>query len=477
MSSIKSIPGLILGSQVPVVVVICVSIAFLNVGGCGRQETQSESEPLKTAPTPSDRQASDSAAMPQPLESEPEVKLTVETPAVDPVALRDAAMLALQDGDDDTAYQLVRQAVRMTPDDPQLIFVNALVLGKRNRFPEAIQMLDDLAENVPETRLPALGQTADWMVQFGQYTDAETRYRQLLDIAPNAALVRRQLATLLVRQGRRIDAIPHLRYLCELGDIQESELRTLLSVAAPIFVVEPDRSFDPIGPLGRARDEVAGGNWQSARESLEDLDPISPEEFALLGRIYVESNDFDALAKRIDRLPESANQYPDAWFARGALAAHQGNHSDAVKSFAEALRLDQTDEKTYLRISQSLDKLKLSDENKAAAQRAELINKTHRLGSEMAAMEQPNDQSLSSLVQLLRELRRPHEAIAWRGIQLAYAQQRKTLSQSEVEQALAEIATERSKLRDQTSDQRSEAFVLCGIDVDALPENPIPNAP
>ncbi|MEM0925177.1 MAG: tetratricopeptide repeat protein, partial [Planctomycetota bacterium] len=70
-------------------------------------------------------------------------------------------MAALQSGDADRAYELSRSALHQAPDDPQTRFTYGLVLGSRQRFPEAIRMLDAVAEVMPQAKLPALGQTAE----------------------------------------------------------------------------------------------------------------------------------------------------------------------------------------------------------------------------------------------------------------------------------------------------------------------------
>ena len=45
----------------------------------------------------------------------------------------------------------------------------ALLLADRHRYPEAIRMLDELAKTNAEIRLPAMGQTADWLIKSGDW--------------------------------------------------------------------------------------------------------------------------------------------------------------------------------------------------------------------------------------------------------------------------------------------------------------------
>ena len=59
-------------------------------------------------------------------------------------------------------------------------------------------------------------------------------------------------------------------------------------------------------------------------------------------------------------------------------------------------------------------------------------------------------------------------ALAWRGVQIAYAQANSSTSNAELQQAIDDISRERSETLRAGRDQASRSFLLCGIDVDAL---------
>ena len=146
--------------------------------GCSSDNEQA------SAPKPNPKAAAtDSAAQP-PTEatlepatepSEAATESTADVPS-DPVVLRDLAIESLDSGELDIAFDLARRAKRADPENPETIFLHARVLAARNRFAEAIQILDDLAEDVPDARLPVLGQTAEWLVIQGDWGEAESRY-------------------------------------------------------------------------------------------------------------------------------------------------------------------------------------------------------------------------------------------------------------------------------------------------------------
>ncbi|QEF97494.1 tetratricopeptide repeat protein [Stieleria maiorica] len=375
-------------------------------------------------------------------------------------------MSALQSGQDEVAYQLARQAYRIAPDDPQVVFLMAMVFGDRKRFPEAIQMLDELAVTTPEVRLPVLGQTAEWMVRFGQFDQAEQRYRELLQQVPDAALVHRNLSQLLLRQGRRSEAAEYLSVLCSIGDIMEDELRALLRISHPLAGDVTDEVFDPIGTLGQARVDVARGDLAAARTRLEAVRERSEEEDALLGRIYVQLEDHAALQTWRSEQTGSSDRYADAWLAKGAAAAEQGDHVTAVRCFAECVLRDPTDAPAYRMMSRSLRET--GAESEATAHRADLIEQTVAIGARMAAQETRDDAAFSKLIELLDQLHRPLESLAWRGIQLAYSVETSARSESQPQQLLNEVATERAKLLRSNRAQASRRFVLCGVDLDAF---------
>ena len=156
-------------------------------------------------------------------------------------------------------------------------------------------MLDDMAEAVPEARLPALGQTADWSVFQGQWQQAEKRYRALLDQVDDASMVHRKLSQLLIRQGRRLEAAAYLRELCRAGDIEEAELRSLLMIVQPFSGEAATDELEPIGDLGHARYEISQGNWDAALDVLNRSTSKGPAETALRGRILAHPQDFESL--------------------------------------------------------------------------------------------------------------------------------------------------------------------------------------
>ncbi len=458
----KRIPVLIRRYRPIINAVGLVGTSLIALSGCGdpgEPAPHPSAEPQTTTQQPvvTSQQQDEGAIVQQ--ESEP-------LPA-DPARLREASLAALESGDEDAAFRYARQAISLAPDDSQIIYLMALLLGERNRFPEAIRMLDQLAEAVPSTRIAALGQTADWMVVAGQWTEAENRYRTIMKEIPGAVLVHRKLARLLIRQGRRSEAAEHLRQLCRAGDIEEIELRSLLTTSWPFAGDALKEIFEPIGALGTARHEISQGNWSTATDELRRAKSNQPETSALLGRCYAQQQDYPALGQWAETAPESGRATADYWVAMGVFSAHQGDPKQAVNCLAKAVLRDPTDKQAYRLMSQLLKKLGAAQQAATAEERAEWIEQTQLLGKEMAESNVRDGMKMSKLIDLLQQLHRPLEALAWKTVLVGYGKANSRLSESDAQKLLDEIAGDRAAQMKSNETGPSRQFILCGVEIDS----------
>lgn len=452
-----------------------VFVVVFVIAGCNSESSQTTPAPSTTAKTGSQQNAASSksteaAQRPNPATKTPLPKSQAkkeEAREINVFALQDDAAIALQADDHDKAYQLARQAMRIAPSDPTSVFLMARVLGRRNRFPEAIQMLDKLALTTPDARLPVLGQTAQWMVQFGMWKDAEQRFRLLLQEAPEATLVHRKLAELLVRQGRSSEAMVHLQTLCKLGDIEEIELRHLLAGGRLLHGDAMLDELSPIGYRGRATFSISQGDWEQAKTELEETESLTSDELAILGRIYIQLDEEESLSDWNEKVSASETSDPKLHFPKAAILAGQADHLASIRLLCEAVLFDQTDSEAYLSLSDSLLAINRPNESKEASKRFELISKTKRLGREMSLTEDRDDDKFASLIESLDKLQRPWESLHWCGVRLAYAKANKSLTNNELERLATEIKERSTKLQNTAWIQDRE-FVTCGIDLDSL---------
>lgn len=397
------------------------------------------------------------------LETSPDVVSTVLVePERESWQMRDAVAERLEAGDIVAAGREIRAAVRVSPDDPENIFLMAIVLGEERRYHEAVRMLDRLSQKVAETRLPALGQTADWLVKQGEWSQAEERYRIVLNEVPDAVMALRQLSQLLIRQGRRLDAAEYLLELCRLGNVEEVELSTLLRRAEPFSSDAVLEQYEPIHLLGHARMMIGKQDVEGALQILSSESSLDAACSALLGRIYAEQRDADRLHEWVAKQSEDSFDCCDGWFALGIDHANQGDHELAVQQLCKVVVQDSTDKQAYLALGVSLQALGAASESKRAYERAQWIARTLEIGDLMAGTSERDPILVMELIQLLDKLHRPFEALAWQAVLLAYGQP--VLSENQRQSRVAEINQQRLRWLQAEEPPASEDFLVCGVD-------------
>ena len=389
------------------------------------------------------------------------------------MSLREQSLEAMDRGEEDLAFDLVRKAKRLAPQDPQVVFLMALLLADRHRYPEAIRMLDELAKANQEIRLPAMGQTAEWLIKSGKWEEGESRYLLLLKKAPNASLVHRGLAELYLRQGRGVEATAFLRNLCRLGDVKEYELRHLLMARNPFPGDATPENFDPIGRLGLAKAQAAYADWGSVATSLTLDDQSTPEEVGLKGRCAVEQKRWGDLAKwfgdftsRDSNTSDSTqlkNIVPDSCYALGVYCEREEKYQEAADYLSRVVLKDPTDIPAYQGLMRVTEKLGFSGIAAQLKQRVKRIERTQQLGQKMASSQERSYEEMSELIQLLMDLQRPLEALAWRGVRLAYGRQHGTLTPQQSQELLQSIIRDRELLLQKVDEDAYSDFVVCGL--------------
>ena len=377
--------------------------------------------------------------------------------------LREQALRAFGQGDADLAFELVRKARRLAPEDPEVTFFYAMVLADRHRFEEACKILDQLAEREPSTRLPALGQTAQWMVESAHYDEAESRFRVILDEAPDAPILHHQLGMLLFQLGKRTEAAEHFRFLSRLGELNQEELRALLTVSQPFPLDEESGRMLPLSELARARQRLASGDLEGALEIVESIEEKASAGATLKARLLAEQQSWDSLESLLLET-EIGIFDADGWYASGLLAAHQNKDAKATEDFCRALLIDPTDPKVYASLSRSLSRIGKEAEAKEASERAATLEKVRELGAAMTRGEVGDRARIAQLVPLLVQLNRPLEALGWQGIDLIYGADAGQIEEQKAQQAFAALGQHRQQLLSTGQFQVPIRFILGGLE-------------
>jgi len=376
--------------------------------------------------------------------------------------IQESVIDSLDAGDLDRAWESIRLASRIDSDNFDTRYLRARVLAERNRFAEAVKQLDQLASEDPNIVLPVLGQTAEWLTYDGRWEAAEDRFRQLIDLAPQIGMAHRKLAELLIRQGKRIEACKYFAALCEVGNIEEVELRQLLRISSAFSGTESADEQTPIGPLGLAHFQYAEGNLQDTLMILQNQKTTSPEINALVGRLHAINRDEEQLAAWAKRNTQQNNSFSGFWFAQGVHAQNSENHALAIDCFCRAVLIDPTDADAYQRLSESLMADQQIESAKIAATRATQLTETHAIGQEFTSNQAREPAQIAKLCELLQQLQRPYESLAWQAVGLIYNQQALGLSNQEITSQLQVINQKRTELIKTGEKWPAESFILCG---------------
>ncbi len=475
---------------------LLISISAAAWTGCNRSGSPLEAEAGDASPSPPPNEPAPNEPAPnEPAPNKPEsntsdtsnaapnvevesfesknAKPSIQTLS-DPALLVERSIEWLESGDAVSAMAAARKAHSLAPEDPDVRFTLARCLAARQRFHEAVHVLDRLAADHPETSLPAMGQSAEWLVEMGQGDEAQRRYealRQQLD-AGSQSMVDRQLAMLFVRQGQRRKAAEVIRTLCRAGDVNLSELLLLLQVSYPLGEgLALSTTQEPLNNLGSAMSALGKRDWTAALEAV-DRNNAAPEAIALRGRLIalqIGTASSKELEDWVSNDYPSVAELPDA---KLAWAGHQlaiGQPKQAARACASVILADPTDHEAYQLFAQSLSALGRPDESERVAERARLIAQTQQIGKQVAAGEARAEQ-IATLSEILEQLGRPLEAIAWRAISASYQQAGGQLNREQALALFEELSQRRREWLDSGKTDASPETVLCGVDLSSLNE-------
>jgi len=346
------------------------------------------------------------------------------------------------------------------PDDSESLFWMARIKSEQGQLSEAVQLLDAIPMSDVAASNAALGQAAQWLEEMEQWGEAVQRYQKLLQRVPDAPIVLRPLARILNRQGRRTEASRLVTELCRQGNIEEEELRSLLTWSHAFASDDPEDPFAAIGELGKARMLFSLAEYQKVVDLLRPLASDSNAAvYSLYGRALALLQDVEAMTLwQGNPVPGCVDQ-ADYWYARGLDALLKGDAGGGVVDFSEAIVRDPTDHTAYVRYGEALARTGMLEASRLASQRAELLRKTNEMGVDFARGHR-DAQRFASLAELLDQLDRPYEALAWRAISLAY--DRESIEPRMFAQLQNDLQKRREQI-EQAGVEPSEPRLLCGL--------------
>lgn len=447
-------------------------LAMPTLSGCGSDR--------RASPDPPPREDSQVASIPiESIESESPTEppsgdqanstQTSEQSTSSRVDIMEEAQRLASRGEFESALTRLRGLVVADPEDAEAIFMMANVEAARGQLDEAVELLESIPADHPDAGLPALGQSADWLMQLQRFDEAEQRYRSILDRIPDMAMAHRQLAFLLNRQGRRQEAAEHVRELCKLGNVTQDELQSLIVLSHAMYD-DPNAPpsdgqqvrYTPIGAAGKARKLFTDGEFEQAAEVLQPLiesGQSKPATTALYGRIVVEAQDDRQFTWWLTQTNQQTKQFADYWAALGTWLISQRRFEEATRALLEAANRDPTDMNSFGRLGQTLLTLGDREASDRWLKRWEAINELVKTNNRVSASFPPDPDAINELAGQLESLDRQIEATMWRSLEAHY---RGTLQQE-----LPELNARRLQLVRSGQGFANQEKRLCDTDLEA----------
>ncbi|WP_345688120.1 FG-GAP-like repeat-containing protein [Novipirellula caenicola] len=382
-------------------------------------------------------------------------------------------------GQFDLAERCLTDLLVANPDDVEGLLWLARIEHATGQTAEAIEILSSIPADDPNYGLMTLGTSADWLVKLGRYDEAIARYSRIVQHDATITIAHRHLASLLNRLGRRQLATRHLRALCLHGDITQAELASLISRSDPsITVTSSDENTADVrldeawlGPVGKARDLAARGEFDDAIEVLtlattagratDENATRGPEPsaarridltaIALLGRLALDHGNAEATSLWRKLVDESQIEFADHWYALARLAMQQQVSAETVAALlCETVLRDPTDWIAFGLLENCMNQLGRSEAEQTFRLRSLAIKRSILA---INAVNEGDVEAIERMAATLDTLGRPLEANAWRMIQ----QYRRANKDPHI---LADLRQQRRQRLDAGDAFASDAFVL-----------------
>ncbi|MAI70229.1 MAG: RNA-binding protein [Rhodopirellula sp.] len=332
----------------------------------------------------------------------------------------DTALAFLEDENFIAAGEELSRILIADPNNQNALILSAKLEAAQGNVPAAVKILESLEHTDPLRNIEMLWLAADWSIDSGDYSTAEQKLKDLLNVDRDQVKAHRQLAIILNNQGCRIKAAPHLLALAKLGQSREKELFAMITYGNPFIdttIPKPARSAG-ITPamLAQAKVSRSDGDMGEAVAMTEQLRTAFPESTAIaafLGRLHTELQNEEALQAWFENLPADIEDEPEYWYSTGTWMQRHDRHQEAVRCLGEAILRDPTDRYAYQAFERSLRFSGKKDKAELAAARVQKLTETSQLARQFG-LKRGSKQEMNRMAELLLELGRPWESIAWR---------------------------------------------------------------
>lgn len=267
---------------------------------------------------------------------------------------------------------------------------------------------------------------ADLLFHEAYLTDAETAFRKVLTTEPSIATANRRMGHLLNTLGRRWESSEYFFAALQGGQFTVEDLLLLGNFeevfdSSELLSEALEKSpGDPTPKLSVVHKAFAQNRFDGAEETLKEVIQFRPtllQAHAILGKLYLESEQLDQIARWHNALPEGANSFPDIWVVRGQWARKTSQTHAAASCFMKAVSLEPNHLLANFSAAQMLINLGRDEEAKPYLERSELLASVN---AELHPIyfEGPIPKKVQAVSGLMEQLGRIWEAWAWNSVLL-----------------------------------------------------------
>lgn len=345
---------------------------------------------------------------------------------IDPTESLTRAREELAAGNPKGAERLAKQVLDAQPDSADALLIIARACVESGRGAEGLQYLDRLPEldddDIVAGHLIA-GRMHD---ERGQASLALRHFRQVVAVRPEQVDAHREIARLLTITGRRWESRESLVSLVKMAQANVEELELLGNLEVDFDVPDEVTRYIESAPndlhprLTRARYLFHRNQRVEARAMLAEITDAHPdflEAQAWHGRTLVDKSELFAAWNAT--LPDSAEEHPLVWVARGIAASNNEQPRAAIRCFWEATRRDPNRQIAHYRLARLLRRYGDGSSSDVFRDRSlELAKLSAALMNLFPFRHRPEELAkrtgeLTEVAGLCESLSRPWEAAAW----------------------------------------------------------------
>ncbi len=319
----------------------------------------------------------------------------------------------IQQGDWESADASLTDWLAAEPNSlPATMLISQLRFAQKRPL-EAAKILEAAAPQHVNEQPMLIGQAGEFFYQGKDYENAERAWRKAIELRPELIMPHRRLASLLNAQGRRYEASFPLEAIVRGTGATPAELLALLEISRPFADESATRTADELSlfALSQAKIHYAKREFDQARamgERLLQKYPQSTSIAAFVGRVYADTEAWDAFDKWAEQLPSGIDAQPDYWAALCVWLTYLQRPREAIRAGGEALARDVTDHDTLRRLVSLTDQVGESQTSMNLRAKLTVLEKLLRVATTL------NPENAQQSAEYLEQLNRPWEALGWR---------------------------------------------------------------